>query len=82
MAPGRGGTPPPTKAVVVALNILREGVHLMRESTSGLMDEALDAESLAQVQAVPDRKIKKSRGALFNYLIQKHAKETVDRPGH
>ncbi|MFG6468589.1 cation diffusion facilitator family transporter [Roseateles sp. BYS87W] len=44
----------PLLAVVVALNILREGVHLMRESTSGLMDEALDAESLAQVHAVLD----------------------------
>jgi len=42
----------PLLAVMVALNILREGVHLMRESTSGLMDEALDAESLARVNAV------------------------------
>ena len=44
----------PLLAIVVALNILREGVHLMHESTRGLMDEALDAESLAQVQAVLD----------------------------
>lgn len=44
----------PLLAVIVALNILREGVHLMRESTRGLMDEALDAESMAQVQAVLD----------------------------
>ena len=42
----------PLLAVIVALNILREGVHLMRESTRGLMDEALDADSLARVQAV------------------------------
>ncbi|MBW8847289.1 MAG: cation transporter [Burkholderiales bacterium] len=42
----------PLLAGIVALNILREGVHLMRESTRGLMDEALDADSLAQVQAV------------------------------
>ena len=42
----------PLLAVMVALNILREGVHLMRESTRGLMDEALDAESLARVHAV------------------------------
>lgn len=42
----------PLLAIIVALNILREGVHLMHESTRGLMDEALDAESLAQVQAV------------------------------
>ena len=44
----------PLLAGIVALNILREGVHLMRESTRGLMDEALDADSLARVQAVLD----------------------------
>ncbi len=44
----------PLLAVMVALNILREGVHLMRESTRGLMDEALDADSQAKVQAVLD----------------------------
>lgn len=44
----------PLLAVMVALNILREGVHLMHESTRGLMDEALDADSLAKVQAVLD----------------------------
>ena len=42
----------PLLAGIVALNILREGVHLMRESTRGLMDEALDADSLTQVQTV------------------------------
>jgi len=42
----------PLLAIIVALNILREGVHLMRESSAGLMDQALDADSLAQVQAV------------------------------
>jgi cation diffusion facilitator family transporter len=44
----------PLLAALVALNILREGVHLLRQSTGGLMDHALDAESLAQVQAVLD----------------------------
>ncbi|KQW42811.1 MULTISPECIES: cation diffusion facilitator family transporter [unclassified Roseateles] len=44
----------PLLAGLVALNILREGVHLLRKSTGGLMDEALDAESLANVQAVLD----------------------------
>lgn len=44
----------PLLAILVALNILREGVHLMRKSTSGLMDEALDADSLAKVEAVLD----------------------------
>jgi len=44
----------PLLAVLVALNILREGAHLMHESTRGLMDEALDAESQAKVKAVLD----------------------------
>jgi cation diffusion facilitator family transporter len=44
----------PLLAVLVALNILREGAHLMHESTRGLMDEALDADSQAKVQAVLD----------------------------
>ena len=42
----------PLLAGVVALNILREGWHLMRESTRGLMDEALDDDALARVQSV------------------------------
>ena len=44
----------PLLAVLVALNVLREGVHLLHESTHALMDEALDADSLARVQAVLD----------------------------
>ncbi|WP_077036502.1 cation diffusion facilitator family transporter [Pelomonas sp. KK5] len=42
-------------ALLVALNVLREGVHLVARATGGLMDEALDADSLATVQAVLDR---------------------------
>jgi divalent metal cation (Fe/Co/Zn/Cd) transporter len=45
----------PLLAVVVALNILREGVHLMRESTGGLMDQALDPDTMAQVHGVLER---------------------------
>ena len=41
----------PLVALAVALNVLREGVHLVRRATSGLMDEALDAESLAAIDA-------------------------------
>lgn len=44
----------PLLAIMVALNILREGVRLMRDSTRGLMDEALDPDSQAKVQAVLD----------------------------
>jgi hypothetical protein len=31
---------------------------------------------LGEVKEIPSEKIKKSRGALFNYLVQKYAKET------
>ena len=38
-------------AIGVALNILREGVRLVWRSSQGLMDEALEPEVLARVQA-------------------------------
>ncbi len=37
---------------------------------------------LSEVKEIPDTKIKKSRGALFNHLIQKYAKETSQYPGN
>ena len=44
----------PAVAIGVALNILREGAHLMWKSSQGLMDEALEPE----VQDVIDRTLK------------------------
>lgn len=41
-------------AVGVALNILKEGWHLIWRSSQGLMDEALEPEVLAEVQRVLD----------------------------
>lgn len=41
-------------ALLVALNILREGAHLVWRASAGLMDEALDAESMQQIQRVLD----------------------------
>ena len=38
----------------VALNILKEGVHLMKRSSQGLMDEALEPQVLAQIHEVLD----------------------------
>jgi cation diffusion facilitator family transporter len=38
-------------AIGVALNILREGVHLIWQASQGLMDEALEPEVLADVHA-------------------------------
>lgn len=42
----------PLLAVLVALNILREGGRLVRRSVAGLMDEALDADSQRRIQQV------------------------------
>lgn len=40
----------PLVAIGVALNILKEGVHLMWRSSQGLMDEAVEPEVLAQIR--------------------------------
>lgn len=40
----------PLIAIAVALNILREGYALMRQSTAGLMDEALEPPLVAQIE--------------------------------
>jgi cation diffusion facilitator family transporter len=37
-------------AIAVALNILKEGVHLIWRSSQGLMDEAVEPEVIAQIQ--------------------------------
>ena len=44
----------PLLAIGVALNIAREGFKLVWRSSQGLMDEALDAETLATVRATLD----------------------------
>ncbi|QPF75247.1 cation transporter [Roseateles sp. DAIF2] len=44
----------PLIALLVAANILREGAHLVWRSSQGLMDEALDAATQAQIQQVLD----------------------------
>ena len=45
----------PAIAIAVGLNILREGARLVWRSSQGLMDEALDSESLAALHAALDR---------------------------
>ncbi len=45
----------PLLAIGVALNIVREGVHLVWRSAQGLMDQALEPEALAALQSVLDR---------------------------
>ena len=43
--------------------------------------ESLLREILGRVREVPQGKIKKNPGALFNFLIQQHAKQLSDGPG-
>lgn len=45
----------PVMALLVAANVLREGVHLMWRSTGGLMDQALSAEDQQAIREVLDR---------------------------
>ena len=40
----------PVVAILVAINILREGVHLVWRSSEGLMDRALEPEVLAEIE--------------------------------
>ena len=42
----------PVVAIGVAINILREGFHLMWRSSQGLMDEALEPEIMETIQAI------------------------------
>lgn len=44
----------PLVAIGVALNILKEGVHLMWRSSQGLMDEAVEPEVMAVIQETLD----------------------------
>lgn len=55
----------PVVAIAVALNILREGVHLVRNSSAGLMDSAVDAGTAARLQAVLD------------HFVQEHQQDRV-----
>jgi cation diffusion facilitator family transporter len=41
-------------AIAVALNILKEGVHLIWRSSQGLMDEAVEPETMQHIQDVLD----------------------------
>ena len=52
-----------------------ESVELFRSYAERYSEEFL-RRVLAEVLAVPPEKIKKSRGALFTYLIKKHARAT------
>jgi cation diffusion facilitator family transporter len=53
----------PLVAMAVALNIVKEGVHLIWASSQGLMDEAVEPEVLAQIHEVLNGFSHESHGA-------------------
>jgi cation diffusion facilitator family transporter len=61
----------PVVALLVAVNILREGVHLVAEASSGLLDEALDAPTLGAIHAVLERFAAQS--VRFDHLVTRSA---------
>jgi len=61
----------PVVALLVAVNILREGVHLVAEASSGLLDEALDAPTLAAIHAVLERF--SAQSVRFDHLVTRSA---------
>lgn len=64
----------PVVALLVALNILREGVRLVWKSSQGLMDEALAPEPLARIDATLARCAQVSGGAVrFDNLGSRRA---------
>ncbi len=56
------------------------GLSLYR-SYAAKYPEWLLRKTLAEVEALPPERISKGRGALFNYLVQHHAKRINDHPG-
>ena len=65
----------PLLAIGVALNIVREGAHLVWRSSQGLMDQALDAPSLAAIDAALARFSERDDGAhlRFDDLVTRSA---------
>lgn len=59
-------------AILVALNILKEGAALVWRSSQGLMDEAVEPEALAAIHAVLGR-IAQGRPVRFDHLITRRA---------
>jgi cation diffusion facilitator family transporter len=62
----------PLLALLVALNILREGAHLVWRSSQGLMDEALDTDSQASIQRVLDE-FRQPHPIRFDHIVSRSA---------
>lgn len=80
------GFKPRTKEEVLALDLalaLDDYKALpLYISYSKRYPETLLRSILGQVKEIPPQEIKKSRGALFNYLIQKYDKQSKENPIH
>ena len=61
----------PLAAILVALNIAKEGVSLIRRSADGLMDRALEPEHLAAIDEVLQRHARED--IRFDHLITRRA---------
>ncbi len=66
-------------AIAVALNIVREGVHLMWRSSQGLMDEAMDAADLQAIRAVLDSFETQRNGAEILRFDHLHTRKAGQR---
>lgn len=61
----------PVLAMLVALNVLREGAHLAWRSVAGLMDSAIEPEVLARIEATLARHA--GPGIRFDHLVTRQA---------
>ena len=58
-----------------------KGLHLYIAYAKKYPEDLL-RQTMADVKEIPEDQIKKSRGALFNYLIQQHAIRTQHQEHH
>ena len=61
----------PVIAIAVALNILREGVALVRRSADGLMDQALESEVRAEIERTLD--VFRHQAIRFDHVVTRRA---------
>jgi cation diffusion facilitator family transporter len=61
----------PVIAIAVALNILREGVALVRRSADGLMDQALEPEVRAEIERTLD--VFRHQAIRFDHVVTRQA---------
>ena len=61
----------PLAAIAIALNILREGVSLVRRSADGLMDRALESEVQAEIERTLE--VFRHQAIRFDHLVTRRA---------